>query len=299
MPSLLHTVLTPLRSSEIKKELPGTLLDRAAFLVKPLHREAHFAAAGSAEEDIAFKKLVLAYQLVFRNSLRGEKGWRTRAGRHEPSCERLARSEAGYYTGLCGDMMKAQESRVESEVAVNARGAERTASTEQGRRVRRATRLSSRALYGKAAKALDQCATLYPASPAVQTKLRALPTPVDPVSIIPEKDLPPKPKICPDRVHAAIKEINKESATGPDRAGVRWLLLVASNFRLFRAAAPYLRRQEDHRGRLFRAHPPSPLSSQPHPPRQERGQSPTYSRWHRPPATLHEVAHSGRRGRGQ
>lgn len=126
--------------------------------------------------------------------------------------------------------MKAHETRFEAEVAVDARRAARRAGTEQRRHVRQATRLSTKARYGKVAKALAQCATVDPASQAVQTKMRALhPTPLEPVSIIPERDLAPKPFICPDRVHASMKDMYKDSATVPGRSGVRWLLLVASN----------------------------------------------------------------------
>lgn len=65
--------------------------------------------------------LSVAYQLVFRRSLRGEKGWRTRAGRHEAICERLTRAEAGDYTGLWDEMATAHEARVEREVDVDSR----------------------------------------------------------------------------------------------------------------------------------------------------------------------------------
>lgn len=144
-------------------------------------------------------------------------------------------------------MMNAHEALFESEVAVDARRASRTAGTaEKGRRVCRDTRLSSKEMNGKAAKALAQCAALDPASPAINTKLRELHTmPVDPISIIPEINLQSKPKISPVRSHAYIKEMHRDSATGPDREGVRWLLLVASNGLLqgagfFRAEAPSL-----------------------------------------------------------
>lgn len=55
MTSLLHILLKLLRSSDINEELPGTLLDRVAFLAQRLPREVHFAAAGSSEEERAFK----------------------------------------------------------------------------------------------------------------------------------------------------------------------------------------------------------------------------------------------------
>lgn len=124
-----------------------------------------------------------------------------------------ARDDEGYYAGLWEDMIKAHERRVEREIAVEERCAARTAGTDQGRHVlravRRAQRLSSKGIYGKTA--IAQCATLDTASPAVPAKLLELhPDPMDPVSIIPERDIPPKPVVSPDRVHAAISEMDMD-----------------------------------------------------------------------------------------
>lgn len=55
------------------------------------------------------------------------------------------------------------------------------------------------------------------------------PTPADTVSVIAERDLPPRPVADTERVLLAIIEMDKNSAPGPDRAGVRWLLLLAKN----------------------------------------------------------------------
>lgn len=55
------------------------------------------------------------------------------------------------------------------------------------------------------------------------------PVPADPVLVIPERDLPPRHITDPERVRIAITEMDKYSAPGLDRAGVRWLLLVAKN----------------------------------------------------------------------
>lgn len=64
----------------------------------------------------------------------------------------------------------------------------------------------------------------------MQGNLRSMrPTPGDPVRFIPERDLQPNPVIDPDRVRSALEGMDGESASGPDRAGTRWPLLVATN----------------------------------------------------------------------
>lgn len=55
------------------------------------------------------------------------------------------------------------------------------------------------------------------------------PTPSDPVSIIPDRDLRPKPVIDPELVRISITEMAKDSVSGPEKAGFRWILLVATN----------------------------------------------------------------------
>lgn len=80
LPSSIHIILTPLRSSYFNTERPGPIINRAALFSKRLLREVHFAADGSHAEDTAFTKLIISYQLVFRMALRGEHGWRTKAG---------------------------------------------------------------------------------------------------------------------------------------------------------------------------------------------------------------------------
>lgn len=55
------------------------------------------------------------------------------------------------------------------------------------------------------------------------------PAPRCPVQVIPDRDLPPAPVIVPESVRVTPRAIDKDSAAGPYRAGMRWQLLVASN----------------------------------------------------------------------
>lgn len=106
----------------------------------------------------------------------------------------------------------------------------RDTSIEQGRQIRRAQRLASAELYGKAAKTLAQRPAVDAPSDSTQAKTGALhPEPVSPVIAIPTRDLPPKTVIDRANVLAVLLAIGKDSRPGPDRVGVRWLLLVTRN----------------------------------------------------------------------
>lgn len=76
----------------------------------------HFSAKRTAAEDRAFTKLVLTFQLVFRKALCGNSGWRAGAGRFDAVYARLKRAEAGHFTGLWEEIMKAHDTSVEQEV---------------------------------------------------------------------------------------------------------------------------------------------------------------------------------------
>ena len=65
-----------------------------------LLRSVHFAEWVSLNEDRAFMCLILAYQIVFRKTLKGEPGARTSAGRLAAMTAQLARAEAGDFMGL-------------------------------------------------------------------------------------------------------------------------------------------------------------------------------------------------------
>lgn len=102
------------------------------------------------------------------------------------------------FTGLWKDMLKAHNARADLKTKVEDRRAARDAGTERGRRIRRAQLLGPKASYEKAAKALAQCATMYPASVAFQAKRRVLHlNPFNPVPVIPGRNLPPKSIIDP------------------------------------------------------------------------------------------------------
>ena len=210
--------------------MPSPLLNRAALFAQRLLRDVHYAPGGSPAEDTAFTKLAIAYQVVFRKSLRGEAGWNSGAGRLAAMTSRLVRAESGDLTGPWEEMIQAQITRNEKESLTDKRRAATDEGSEMKKRIRRAQLQSGRALYGRAAKTLAQKNTLDPTSQTVRSKLKALhPAPATPVQAIPSIDLPPKPCVDPERVRVAIHAMDKESAAGPDRAGVRWLLLVADN----------------------------------------------------------------------
>ena len=135
---------------------------------------------------------------------------------------RLVRAEAGDFTGLWEDMLKAHEARLLLEVTAKGQGQTHDPSAERRRRVKRAQSLGNKAQYGKADKSLAHQSSLDPAAPAFQSKLRALhPTPTEPVPTIPDRDLPPAPTIYEGSVKAAIMDMEKDYAAGPYRAGVR------------------------------------------------------------------------------
>lgn len=100
LPSLVDSILTPLRSSGVNNELPGPILDRAALSPQRLPRELHFADKDSAAEDRAFANLFIAYQLDFRKAMKGDTGWRTGSGRLAVITARLSKAETGDFTGM-------------------------------------------------------------------------------------------------------------------------------------------------------------------------------------------------------
>lgn len=125
-------------------------------------------------------------------------------------------------------MLVAHGKRLKLELPAAARRADHDAGTDMRRRFKRSQRLEYKELYGKAAKYLAQSPTFDPETPGMLFRIKAL-NPViaadDSVSIILSIDLPPKPNVFPDTVRAALSVIYNDSATEPERAGVRWLLL--------------------------------------------------------------------------
>ena len=80
--------------------MPGPILNRAILFTQWLLKDVHFSKAGSTAEDRAFTKLTMAYQVVFRKSLKDEVGWKTSAGWPAAMTARLIKAEAGDFTGL-------------------------------------------------------------------------------------------------------------------------------------------------------------------------------------------------------
>lgn len=119
--------------------------------------------------------------------------------------QRLVKYERGDFAVLWEEMAAAHSVRVDLEVTAEVRAVARYSGTELKRRVRRAQRLSSTAIYGKASKSLAQSSTFDPTYDSMQKKMRDLHiAPRYPVSIIPNRDLPPKPSISPQFLHAAL-----------------------------------------------------------------------------------------------
>ena len=211
-------------------DLPGPILNQASIFAQRLLLSIAHAPLGSAEADRAFTKWTLSFQLVFRRTLKGEHGWRTSAGRLAAMFRRLEKAKNDDYAGLWEDMLHAYHARAELEDARDEARRARLADTEVQRRLRRALRLSMQARFGKAAKALASQPALDPTASGVFQKMQALhPVPDDPISVIPDSSLPPKPKISPAAVKAALRSMDNDSAAGPDRMGVRWLDLIASS----------------------------------------------------------------------
>ena len=224
LPSTLDILLTPIRACDVHSTLPGPILARAAIFSQRLLRNVYFAEAGSAAEDTAYKVWTIAYQLVFRKTLRGEKGWRTSAGRLAAMTQRLVRAERNEFGELWAEMIAAHDNRSQIEQSAASRRTSRSEGTERRRRIKRAQRLGEKALYGKAAKALAQSPTFDPAAPGMYAKMKALhppPAACDQVAPIPPSDLSPNPHVTADTVRVALYAMDKDSATGPDRAGVR------------------------------------------------------------------------------
>lgn len=113
LPPLVQIILTPLRGSDVNTDLPGPIFNRAALFTQRLLREVKFAEPGTPAEDHAFTKLFLAYKLVFKKALRGERRWRKSAGRLASITPRLVRAEEGDFTGLSENMVKAHKTLVE------------------------------------------------------------------------------------------------------------------------------------------------------------------------------------------
>lgn len=233
LPSLIHIILTPLRPSDVSTELPGSILSRASLLSQRLLREVHLAAAGSRAEDRAFTKLIMSCQIALRKALRGDHGWRTKAGRPAEMNARLVKAESGDFTGLREDMLKAHNERIALEAEVEDGRSAREAGSERGGRIMRAQRIVFKASYGKTSKALAQRTKLDSAYFTVQANLRALqsaPTAVWQPGTRHFRGGPAaETLIGPERVRVAIHEMDNESEEGPDSAGVRWMLIVASN----------------------------------------------------------------------
>lgn len=55
------------------------------------------------------------------------------------------------------------------------------------------------------------------------------PEPQEPASIIPERELPRKLALTPLQVKDALRNINEDSAAGPDLMSVRWISLIATS----------------------------------------------------------------------
>ena len=107
------------------------------------------AKPGSAAEDLAFTKWSLSYQLVFRQTLAGETGWRTKGGRLHAMQKRLLRAQRDDFQGLWKYMIAAHEERERRETLVSERRQARENGTEEKRRMRRALRIGNKALFGR------------------------------------------------------------------------------------------------------------------------------------------------------
>ena len=116
-------------------------------------------ASSMASRYLAFTRWSLSYQLVFRQTLSGETGLRTKGGRLHAMQKRLLRAQRDDFQGLWKDMIAAHEERERRETLVSERRQARENGTEQKRRMRRALRLGQRALFGKDVKALAQAAS--------------------------------------------------------------------------------------------------------------------------------------------
>lgn len=117
---------------------------------------------GSAAEYSTYKVWAISYQIVFHNTLRGEKVCRTSSGRLTAMTQILLRDERDEYGDLWKEMLAAHEKRLEHEQSSTVIRAARDVGTEKRRRIKRAQILGEKALYVKAAKALAQSPIFYP-----------------------------------------------------------------------------------------------------------------------------------------
>ena len=129
---------------------------------------------------------------------------------------RLIRAEAGEFSTLWEEMNQAHAARSEWESAREQNQREADNDRETKRRIARAQRLASKALYGKAAKMLAENGSLDPSSPAVRIKLKNLhPSPSVPTRALDRRGLPPKQSIDPTIVRKSLLDMDKDSAAGP------------------------------------------------------------------------------------
>lgn len=133
-------------------------------------------------------------------------------------------------------MLAAHEKRLELEQSDAAGRKVRDESTEIRRGIKRAHLLGAKRPYGKAAKALARSPTFDPAMPGIMDRMKALyPAPADddPVSIIPPRNFPPRPCFSAEDVRSDLSAKDKDPASGPDRAGARWVLFAANTEHIF------------------------------------------------------------------
>lgn len=146
MPSPMDILTFPLGASDMKAELPGPILNAAACFSQRLLMAVKHAKPGSANDDLSMKKLSLSYQLVFRQTLAGETGWRSKAVRWAVMKKRLLRAQRDFFQGLRRDMVIAHEERVHREALVSERRRTRHIWTEKNRRLHRFMRLTMNCL---------------------------------------------------------------------------------------------------------------------------------------------------------
>lgn len=148
----------------------------------------------------------------------------------------LMRAERNVYGELCVKILSAHGRRLNIEQSDAARKVCRNEGAEMRRRIKRAQRLSEKALYGKETKFLAQSPTFDPAKPGMLDMIKAfqpLHAEKDPVSIIPPGDLPQNPHVSAEVFRPDIFAMDSDLETAPDRAGVCWLLIVSSTEQMF------------------------------------------------------------------
>lgn len=120
---------------------------------------------------------------------------------------RLVSADKRDFAGLWTDMLSAHHDRIELECVIEERRQSLLAGTEEHRQLRRALRIAMKERYGKAAKYVAFSPTIYPIADGVlETIERLHPEPGDPVPVISEAELPPKPTFSPLPVSAALRK---------------------------------------------------------------------------------------------